>query len=375
VTNASGQFVTTYTPSHIAGIVDMQASVVGGGSSATIGVNIRVLGLAELQVPANTPVNYVLIGTSVPHPGNHWGTALANTGLVQIANDYKNTFYPHPMPIPQNDKLHYNDQSIVWGGKFDLANGWGNGGSHAEHRRGINCDVRCCSNPGNVPQTRRAQLNQIFINRGSTDTNDETGTNAPHWHLRFLFGNQNQAVNRNTGHFVAETFSSALEREADSDEWQERMDVFDAAHLQGQLQTIDAAKAITAALFYSVEYASRNRSDQEFVDDLYQTFLLRQPDTSGYAHWLSVLQNDNNNGLNGRAHLIQAFVESPEFRNLIIGFIDTPAATPFCNDPPAEQACYSENGIWDPDDCSCTIEPNHDPCVQRPSLCDIYPVP
>lgn len=160
-------------------------------------------------------------------------------------------------------------------------------------------------------------MNQFFINRGSTDTLNETQTNQPHWHLRFLFGAQNQAVNRNAGHFVGETFSSALEREADSDEWQERMDTFDAAHLQGQIQTIDAAKAMTAALFQSVKYASRNRTHEEFVDDLYQTFLLRQPDASGYAFWLSVLRNDNNNGVNGRAHLIQAFVEAPEFRNLV----------------------------------------------------------
>lgn len=109
------------------------------------------------------------------------------------------------------------------------------------------------------------------------------------------------------------------------------MNTFDAAHVQGQLQTIDAAKAMTGALFHSVEYANRNRNDADFVADLYTTFLLRAPDPSGYAFWLGVLRNDNSNGLDGRAHLIQAFVESPEFRTLIIGLTDTPASGPVCN--------------------------------------------
>lgn len=369
-TNASGEFTTTYTPSHVAGIVNLRASV-GGVNSTAIGLNIRVLNLFELQAGTN----YELIGPSPSHPRNHWGTAAANAGLNQIANDYASTFYPNPQsPIPNEDKLRYNDQSLTWGGKFDLPRRWGNGGSHHEHRTGINCDVRCCANPGNVPQARRAQLNNMFIQQGSTDTLDETQSAQPHWHLRFVSEAQNVAIHRNAGHFVTESFSSALEREADPDEWEERMNTFDAAHVQGQLQTLDAAKALTAALFQSVEYANRSRSDEDFVADLYTTFLLRAPDTSGYAFWLGVLRTDNNNGLDGRAHLIQAFVESPEFRNLIVGLTDTPAASAVCH-PTDEQSCYSQNGVWDSSTCFCSIgEDPPDPCLVRPSLCDLYPM-
>lgn len=369
-TNASGEFTTTYTPSHIGGIVNVRASS-GGVNSAEIGVNIRVPDLVQLQGGAN----YELIGTSLSHPQNHWGTAAANAGLQGIANDYASTFYPNPQnPIPDADILRYNDQSLTWGGKFDLPRRWGNGGSHHEHRRGVNCDVRCCANPGNVPPDRWDRLDEIFTDRGSTLTLDETETNSPHWHLRFLFGVQNVAVNRDAAHLVVESFSSALEREADPDEWEERMNTFDAARAQGQLQTIDAAKAMTAALFQSVEYANRNRSDEDFVSDLYTTFLLRAPDPGGYAFWLGVLRNDNSNGLDGRAHLIQAFVESPEFRNLIIGLTDTPAAGPVCN-PVNEQSCYSQGGIWDPSICFCSFDQDPpDPCLIRPSLCDLYPV-
>ena len=285
-TDASGQFTTTYTPSFIGGLVDIQATVAGGTTSGRVGVQSRVGFLFELQAGTN----YELIGTSASHPSNHWGTQIANFGLREIADNYKSTFYSQ-IAIPQADKLHYNDQSLIWGGEFELDNDWQTGDSHREHRRGINCDVRCCTTPGFVPVARRAQLQQIFINAGSTDTNDETQTAHPHWHLRFLNGGTNVAVNRSAGNFVTETFSAALQREADADEWQERMDTFDAAHLQGQVQTIDAAKAMTSALFQSVEYLNRNRSNEEYVKDLYSTFLLRDPDAGGYLNWITTLQN------------------------------------------------------------------------------------
>jgi Domain of unknown function (DUF4214) len=366
-TNASGEFSTTYTPSHIGGIVNIRAAL-GGGGSTEFGEQIRVVGLQEL----GAGTNYRLIGfeNTPEHPlgTNHWGTAAANTGLVQIADDYKNTFYGQGA-IPENDMLRYNDQSLPFGGKFDLDHRWGAAGEHAEHRMGINCDVRCCGSPGDVPQNRRAQLNAIFTLRGSTGTLDETATAKPHWHLRFLFGAPQAAVLRTSGAFLNEAFSAALEREAAEDEWQERMDMFDGAHAQGQTQTLDVAKASTSALFYSMEYSGRSRSDQEFVTDLYAAFLLRAPDEGGYNFWLAVLQNDNNNGQPGRAHLIQAFVECSEFADLIYAFTDTPPPPPVC-DPQQESSCYNNGGTWDPDFCDCTYEP--DPCIRKPWLCDEY---
>ena len=42
-------------------------------------------------------------------------------------------------------------------------------------------------------------------------------------------------------------------------------------------------------LFESAEYAARNRNDHWYVYDLYKTFLLREPDASGWAYWESVV--------------------------------------------------------------------------------------
>src|SRR5438270_177287 len=77
-------------------------------------------------------------------------------------------------------------------------------------------------------------------------------------------------------------------------------------------------------LFNSEEYGNRSRTNQEFVTDLYAAYLLREPDQAGYDFWLSVLVNDNNQGIDGRAHLIRAFAESTEFANLIGGLVGTP---------------------------------------------------
>jgi len=123
------------------------------------------------------------VGATTTHPVNHYGTATALTNLPLIANDYKSQFYPDggngSTPIPDADKLRYNDMSLVVGGKFEIAADWGNG-SHAEHRVGINCDVFS----GNIPGNRWQTLTQIFANHGSPNYNDETAT-ASHWHLRF----------------------------------------------------------------------------------------------------------------------------------------------------------------------------------------------
>lgn len=76
------------------------------------------------------------------HPQYHYGTSEALQGLRQIASDYRAQYYPN-IPMPENVKLHYNDMSLVFGRKFDLARRWSNTGSHGEHREGINADVRC----------------------------------------------------------------------------------------------------------------------------------------------------------------------------------------------------------------------------------------
>jgi hypothetical protein len=114
---------------------------------------------------------YVLVGATPSHPLNHNGTAGANDGLVGIAGAYRNAY-------AGAEALRYNDQSLWSGGKFELSNSWQDGGSHAEHRLGTNCDV----NSANVPTDRHDQLEQIFADNNATFLREFS---LNHWHLRF----------------------------------------------------------------------------------------------------------------------------------------------------------------------------------------------
>ena len=147
-TGSDGCFTTKYRPSHIAGVVTIEAYQ-SSSFYEYRPLNVRVPNLVELQ----GGTNYSLIGATTYHPAstNHWGTQAAVNGLVLIANDYKTMYYGSGQ-IPENDKLNYNDMSLPKGGKFDLYHKWEDTTTqHGEHREGINDDVRCCTNPGNVP--------------------------------------------------------------------------------------------------------------------------------------------------------------------------------------------------------------------------------
>lgn len=358
-TDANGFFETKYYASHISG--QLKVTATSGDKSTDVTTFIAVLGLQELGPGAN----YNLIGFAgnLAHPEgtNHWGTPEANTGLQQIADDYKNRYYS-ASHYPDDERISYNDQSLPWGGKFDLDKRWLNTArsEHAEHRVGINCDVRA----NNIPPDRWAEVKQIFFLRGSTDTNDETNTNRPHWHLRFLFGRQQSRAQRSPQDYVPEALTSALDRETGDDEWQYWTNRIMAAQALGQQQTLNEAKAFERSLFSSAEYLSLNRSDEDYVTDLYAAYLLREPDTDGYNTWLTTLRDYNAQGLNGREYLLQGFENSDEFSFLISDLTGTPPVST-C-DRVAEQNCNDIDGLWDSNDCTCRSlyvpPPDKEPC-------------
>lgn len=344
-TDPSGMFRVSYTPSHIAGRVKVTANV--AGVELDVFAHVMVPGLQELFGGAN----YNLIGQTGSHPSNHWGTPGANSGLVGIADDYKNEYYRN-VAIPDADKIAYNDQSLTWGGKFELANRWNATGSHAEHREGINCDIRS----NNIPHDRRTKLNEIFFNRGSTRTLDETGTSSPHWHARFEFGGGQAAVGRNTGNFVEESIWGALDREPNYAEWQDWTNKLTNVQVQGQQPMIEGTRAYLRSLFKSAEYLGRGTSDETYVADLYRAYLLREPEAHGFNAWLNALRNWNAQGADGRELTLQGFEYSQEFVNLVTSLemvplevpSPTPRPTPPCPDNDGDGYCSDQDcNDWD----------------------------
>lgn len=359
-TDASGVFRTTFT----APIFNGATRIVAQSGSLSVGQNvfIQVNGLTELGAGDN----YRLIGCdNTPwHPcgTNHWGTPAANTGLGNIADDYKREYYGFG-ELTDDEKLAYNDQSLPKGGKFDIHHNWSEANiDHAEHRVGINCDVRS----SNVPRDRWTKLNEIFENNGSTDTNDETGTRSPHWHLRFLFGAQQARAAMTAATVVPENWWGTMDHGPTEDDWAYWTNRITDAQTQGQAQTLSALKALNRSLFYSDEYVGFAKSDADFLTDCYVTYLRREPDQSGFNFWLGVMRDDAANGINPREHMIRAFEESIEFGEVASGLevmSSPPADVRFC-DSGEEQSCYNQGGSWDSSSCSCFYpEPEPvDPC-------------
>lgn len=364
MTDTSGVFRTTYRASIFSGRTKIK--VTSGNLITDVILDVKVPDLVEL-FEGN---NYNLIGfagiAAHPEGTNHWGTADANRGLREIADAYAAKFYPNPNePIPENKKLHYNDQSLPQGGKFDVDIRWSLAHrNHDEHRVGINCDVRCCADPGDVPTDRWEELNAIFRRAGSSDTNDETKKTQPHWHLRFEFGeNIPNGFASNVTSFVPNVSWATLDRNLSDADWSYWTGRLETAQAQGYSQTLAVAKEFERSMFQSAEYVNRNRSDADYVTDLHVGYWMREPTTAEHEQSLNRLRGDNAQGLNGREILRQNFENSQGFANAV-GTLEGTYVPPSC-DAVQEQDCYNNGGSWDSSTCDCTYinpEPYPDPC-------------
>ena len=121
--------------------------------------------------------------------------------------------------------------------------------------------------------------------------------------------------------FVQNFFTWAVVRAPYANEVTFWNDQFRVAYAQGQSSVMLAGVALGKTLFESAEYAARNRNDHWYVYDLYKTFLMREPDASGWAYWESVVPT------NGRENVRRAFEVSPEFGGIIAGIVPNGSAT------------------------------------------------
>jgi len=80
----------------------------------------------------------------------------------------------------------------------------------------------------------------------------------------------------------------------------------------GQPSMTLAVREMGMTLFESAEYAARNRTNHEYVCDLYETYLLRYPDSGGWTFWEGLLNPPNSFT---REQVRRAFDESGEYIN------------------------------------------------------------
>ncbi len=91
---------------------------------------------------------------------------------------------------------------------------------------------------------------------------------------------------------------------------------FRAAQCQGAGAVYASVESISSGFMNSGEYAARNRTDAQFVGDLYNAFLRRGGDLAGVQYWISQLGA----GVTQNA-LRQQFIASPEFSNRVNAII------------------------------------------------------
>jgi len=102
-------------------------------------------------------------------------------------------------------------------------------------------------------------------------------------------------------------FSTALNRSATTTEAAYWSDILKAAYSHGQSSMVLSVRELGKTLFESSDYAARNRSNQDYVSDLYHTYLLRSPDSGGWSYWEGQVP------LIGRENVRRAFDECGEF--------------------------------------------------------------
>jgi YD repeat-containing protein len=114
--------------------------------------------------------------------------------------------------------------------------------------------------------------------------------------------------------------SMALAREPYSDEVEYWEDIFRVAYAHQQGSMMIAVREMARTLFESAEYAARGRNNNQFVYDLYKTYLMREPDGPGWIFW------EGQCNAYGREAVRRGFDESIEFATRVAAI--TPSGSP-----------------------------------------------
>ena len=137
-----------------------------------------------------------------------------------------------------------------------------------------------------------------------------TGGQNVIWAQRYdydRYGNKAGAYSYNAEQYIRNFYQWGLNRQPNSTELNNWLSTLQTAYAQGQSQLLTAMQSLGGTIFNSTEYANRNRSDHDFVYDLYKTYLFREPDQGGWDFWTSLVP------VNGRSNIRLAFDLCPEF--------------------------------------------------------------
>jgi RHS repeat-associated protein len=144
-----------------------------------------------------------------------------------------------------------------------------------------------------------------------------TGGQNVNWVQRYnydSYGNRSDVWSYTGDQYVKNLYQSALNRQPNSTELQTALSSLQSAYSQGQSAFLTAMQGIGETVFGGSEYAGRNRSNHDYVYDLYKAYLYREPDAGGWAAWEAALNNGSS-----RADVRSGFAWSAEFQLKIKG--------------------------------------------------------
>ncbi len=122
------------------------------------------------------------------------------------------------------------------------------------------------------------------------------------------WGGNTTGENERTEHFLWNVYLGAQGYVPSAAQMQPQIDALNTASAQGEEAVITKAKESARAQIEATAYTSRNRSDSEYVIDLYQVFWQRAPDATELSRWTSKVTSQ------GRASVLTSFAESTAFR-------------------------------------------------------------
>lgn len=121
-----------------------------------------------------------------------------------------------------------------------------------------------------------------------------------------IFGNTTARAEVDT---VIDFYRGLLSRLPDSMGFNYWLGVFRTAQCSGESAIASEVEAISSAYANSSEYAARNRTNAQYVGDLYNAFLRRGGDVAGVRFWIGQIDT----GARTRSKVRQDFIASPEF--------------------------------------------------------------
>lgn len=142
-----------------------------------------------------------------------------------------------------------------------------------------------------------------------------TGGQNVNWAQRYdydRYGNRNSVFSWTADQYVGNFYQIALTH--GPSDMQSILSTLQSAYGQGQTQFLSAMQAVGETVFSSQEYANRNRSNHDYVYDLYKAYLYREPDPGGWAAWEAALNSGSS-----RTDVRNGFAWSAEFQLKVKG--------------------------------------------------------